>query len=101
MVVPGGQQEMIFAAEYPNEAVVYSKHQGFVRLALRRAAMDQSDKKCYLVPVYCFGESKQYRNPLSPLHVQKWCVDTFRSNFVFFPIGRYSIPSFPGKLECC
>ena len=98
VVVPGGQQEMIFAAEYPGQAVVCSKHKGFIRLALRRAAMDPCASNTYhLVPVYCFGEARQYRNPLSPLSVQKWCVEKFRSNFVFFPVGRYSLPSFPGK----
>lgn len=98
ILVPGGQHEMLLCEE-SIEGVerISSKHQGFIRIALRRAK-ELDDEPMHLVPVFAFNERSTIRNlPGMPLSLQKWFVKHFRSNAAFFPVGRFNLPSVPGR----
>jgi len=98
MVVPGGQHEMLLAVEQEHGVErISTKHRGFVRLALIRAALFPKES-VYLVPVFAFGERNTLINlPLIPLWIQEWFVARLRSNVAFFPVGRWYLPCLPAR----
>ncbi len=93
LLVPGGQQEMVLPSTEEQEAVL-TRHAGFVRLALQRAARCP-DEELMLVPMFDFGGRKCIVNAPFPIALQKYFVARLRTNVAFFPLGRFSLPCVP------
>jgi hypothetical protein len=93
LLVPGGQQEMVLQTTEEQEAVL-TRHVGFIRLALQRAARCP-DEELMLVPMFDFGGRKCIVNAPFPIALKKWFVARLRSNVAFFRLGRFSLPCMP------
>eukprot|EP00051_Salpingoeca_urceolata_P013186 m.164831 g.164831 ORF g.164831 m.164831 type:complete len:806 (+) comp17722_c0_seq8:203-2620(+) len=95
-LVPGGQMEMIKSKSASKSIYVYSKHRGFVRLALQYAAANK--RSINLVPTFCFGESLILDNAPTPYSWQLLSVKRLRANIFFFPYGACGFPGVPRPL---
>lgn len=86
MLVPGGQKEMRFCGGQgrdPDRHVLYSRHKGFVRLALQNGVP--------LVPVYSFGENEILHNIYLPT-IQAWTYKWLKLALPMYPHGRWYSP---------
>lgn len=83
LLVPGGQAEMLEQRAGRNEVRVYSKHKGFIRVAIEHGTP--------LVPVLSFKEGELMDNVKAPL-VQRWFIKNLAFPFPYFPYGRGFLP---------
>lgn len=84
MLVPGGQKEMRWVhGQDPNKFTFYTKHQGFVRLALQNGVA--------LVPVLSFGENDILHNVHWP-KLQAWTYRRIGVALPMYPHGRWYSP---------
>lgn len=89
MLIPGGQAEMLEQHSNQKEVRVYTKHKGFIRVAIEHGTP--------LVPVLSFKEGELMDNVKAPL-IQKWFVKNLAFPFPYFPYGRGYLP-IPRKVE--
>ncbi|KAF1332114.1 Diacylglycerol o-acyltransferase 2, partial [Globisporangium splendens] len=89
MLVPGGQAEMLEQRSQQKQVRVYTKHKGFIRVAIEHGTP--------LVPVLSFKEGELMDNVNAPL-IQKWFVKNLAFPFPYFPYGRWLLP-IPRKVE--
>lgn len=89
LLVPGGQAEMLEQRSSRREVRIYTKHRGFIRVALEHGTP--------LVPVLSFKEGELMDNVKAPL-VQRWFVKNLAFPFPYFPYGRGFLP-IPRKVE--
>ncbi|EDQ89521.1 uncharacterized protein MONBRDRAFT_32328 [Monosiga brevicollis MX1] len=97
ILVPGGQQEMIYTSSTREVVTICSKHKGFVRLAYQLAAA--SEEPLHLVPMFNFGENKILDNVPAPISWQQASVRWLRANVFFGPWGRFGLPGVPRNAE--
>ncbi|TYZ63597.1 hypothetical protein PybrP1_004807 [[Pythium] brassicae (nom. inval.)] len=83
MLVPGGQAEMLEQRTGRNEVRVYTKHKGFIRVAIEHGTP--------LVPMLSFKEGELMDNVKAPL-VQRWFIKNLAFPFPYFPYGRGFLP---------
>lgn len=101
LLVPGGQAELVETYRFPRytiwshhtsgkgECVFYSKHKGFVRLALEEQAC--------LVPVIAFGEVTSLRNIIDTPQLHRWTYKMLGFPIPFLIGGRFGFLPFPSK----
>ncbi len=92
MLVPGGQKEIRFTGgkgKDPNRYTLYSRHKGFVRMALQGGVS--------LVPVFSFGENDILHNVHLPT-IQAWTYRHFGLALPLYPHGRWFSP-IPSKVS--
>lgn len=89
MLVPGGQAEMLEQHSGRKEVRVYTKHKGFIRVAIEHGTP--------LVPVLSFKEGELMDNVKAPM-VQRWFVKNLAFPFPYFPYGRGFLP-IPRKVD--
>lgn len=89
MLVPGGQAEMLEQHSGRKEVRVYTKHKGFIRVAIEHGTP--------LVPVLSFKEGELMDNVKAPM-LQRWFVKNLAFPFPYFPYGRGFLP-IPRKVD--
>ncbi|RMX70270.1 hypothetical protein DD238_000074 [Peronospora effusa] len=89
LLVPGGQTEMLEQRSAKNEVRVYTRHKGFIRLAIEHGVP--------LVPVLSFKEGETMDNVQAPM-LQRWFVKKLAFPFPHFPYGRALLP-IPRKVD--
>ncbi|KAK3277412.1 hypothetical protein CYMTET_14575 [Cymbomonas tetramitiformis] len=87
LLVPGGQQEMLFSNSGSTCIKLYSAHCGFLRIALQT----RSD----LVPVFAFGETQILDNLNFPITWQRWFVKKMRINVLVYVLGGGGLVPIP------
>ena len=75
-IVPGGIAEMTLPQTPGVERLYLRKRRGFVRLALAHGRE--------IVPVYCFGETRVFKQYNCFQRTRQWLSRTFRVSIVFF-----------------
>ncbi|OQS07574.1 diacylglycerol O-acyltransferase [Thraustotheca clavata] len=83
MLVPGGQAEMLHSKSNVKQIRVYTKHKGFLRLALEHGTP--------VVPVLSYQEGEILDNVEAPA-MQNWFVKHFAVPCPFFPNGVCYLP---------
>nr|CCA20658.1 diacylglycerol Oacyltransferase putative [Albugo laibachii Nc14] len=83
LIVPGGQAEMLCQPFGEKIIQIYTRHQGFIRIALQKGVS--------LVPILSFQESEMLSN-IRVTRMQRWFVTNFAFPFPFFPFGRFLLP---------
>lgn len=83
LLVPGGQAEMLEQHAGRKEVRVYTKHKGFIRMAIEHGTP--------LVPMLSFKEGELMDNIKAPL-VQRWFIKNLAFPFPYFPYGRGFLP---------
>ncbi|TMW68586.1 hypothetical protein Poli38472_006054 [Pythium oligandrum] len=89
LVVPGGQAEMLEQRSGLKQIRVYTRHKGFIRLAIESGTP--------LVPILSFQEGELMDNVYAP-KVQRWFVKRLAFPFPYFPYGRMYLP-LPRKID--
>lgn len=86
LICPGGQAEMCLTNRLHRhkEFSVYSRHKGFVRMALKHDAA--------LVPVLALGEADSLRNLIEWPSMQRWCTKKLGFPIPFIIAGRWCLP---------
>ncbi|PRW56972.1 Diacylglycerol O-acyltransferase 1 [Chlorella sorokiniana] len=86
LICPGGQAEMCLTNRLHRhkEFSVYSRHKGFVRMALKHDAA--------LVPVLALGEADSLRNLIEWPAMQRWCTKKLGFPIPFIIAGRWCLP---------
>lgn len=97
ILIPGGQREMLDATSGPGPIVLNTRHRGFVREAMIKAA--STDRPTYLCPIFGFGENQVYDNLTVPRWLQELSISILRVNVFFFPYGRWGIPGMPRPVK--
>lgn len=90
-MVPGGQAELVHTWRHrsASEFVTYSRHRGFVRLAMQQGAA--------LVPVLAFGEVDSLRNLVNWPAALRWTYKRLGFPMPYFMVGRWGLSPFPSK----
>lgn len=83
LLVPGGQAEMIESRSNQKQVRIYTRHKGFIRLAIEHGAE--------LVPILSFKEGEIMDNINAPM-LQRWFVKVLAFPFPHFPYGRWLLP---------
>lgn len=89
VVVPGGQAELVHTWRHNAEFVTYSRHKGFVRLALQQRAS--------LIPIIAFGEINSLRNLVNWPAALRWTYKRIGFPMPYFMVGRWGVSPFPAK----
>ena len=93
IVVPGGQAELVetwrMCRRDNPEFCLYTKHKGFVRIALEQGAC--------LVPILCFGEARSLRNLIDVPRMQRWTYRRLGFPIPFLIVGKYGILPLPSR----
>lgn len=83
LIVPGGQAEMLCQPVGEKVIQIYTRHQGFIRIAIQKGIP--------LVPILSFQETEMLSN-IRVTRIQQWFVTNFAFPFPFFPFGRFLLP---------
>lgn len=92
LVVPGGQAELVgtyLLTEKPAVAALYTRHYGFVRLAIQEHAA--------LVPVVVLGEATSLHNLISLPRLQRWTYRRLGFPIPFLIGGKAGFLPFPSR----
>eukprot|EP00884_Botryococcus_braunii_P007964 jgi/Botrbrau1/17169/Bobra.0157s0061.1 len=91
LMVPGGQAELVHTWRLHNnkEFVIYTRHKGFVRMALENGAA--------LVPVLVLGEIDTLRNLWDLPDVQQWTYKKIGFPIPYIVVGRWGLSPLPSR----
>jgi 2-acylglycerol O-acyltransferase 2 len=89
MMVPGGQAELVqtWRLRRQREYVIYTKHKGFVRLAIQSGAS--------LVPVVVLGEVDSLYNLIDLPLLQAWTYKKLGFPVPYLVVGRWGLSPLP------